>query len=66
MLDVHIESPGFGKSIFSNSTGKYFEQSVSCVDDVDLTDPIIPYRETIKSKVKIQGKYGYLYMSNRL
>ncbi len=25
--------------------------------DVELTDPIIPYRETIKSKVKVQGKY---------
>ena len=25
--------------------------------DVELVDPIIPYRETIKSKVKVQGKY---------
>ena len=25
--------------------------------DVDLVDVIIPYRETIKSKVKVQGKY---------
>lgn len=25
--------------------------------DVELSDPIIPYRETIKSKVKVQGKY---------
>lgn len=25
--------------------------------EVELSDPIIPYRETIKSKVKVQGKY---------
>lgn len=25
--------------------------------EVDLVEPIIPYRETIKSKVKVQGKY---------
>ncbi|NLK37192.1 MAG: elongation factor G [Epulopiscium sp.] len=25
--------------------------------EVELVDPIIPYRETIKSKVKVQGKY---------
>lgn len=25
--------------------------------DVDLVDPIIPFRETIKSKIKVQGKY---------
>ena len=25
--------------------------------DVELTTPIIPYRETIKGKAKVQGKY---------
>lgn len=25
--------------------------------DVELTEPIIPFRETIKSKIKVQGKY---------
>ncbi len=25
--------------------------------EVDLIDPIIPYRETIKAKIKVQGKY---------